>query len=186
MKHNQIVDSESLFNKYLTFELAEEFYAINILKVREIIEKEDITTMPMVPEFVRGAINLRGRAVPVIDLAKRLGVGEVVSSKRTCIIIVEMIYAGRQVYVGVLVDAVSKVVDLNMADIEEAPSMGDSLNTDYIEGLGKLNERFVVILSIDKVLSLEDLKLMAEAIEDEVVEENILQDTASHSQLANE
>lgn len=160
---NQTQLEEANAEKYLTFELAKEVYAVNILRVKEIMELEDITAMPMVPEFVSGAINLRGKAVPVIDLAARLGFGEVENTRRTCIIVVEMHYDSGDVNVGIMVDAVSRVIDIHKTDIEEAPSLGNNLNTDYIEGLGKIQDRFVVLLEINKVLSLEDIKAMSEA-----------------------
>jgi len=149
-------------SQYLTFLLGGETFAIGILAIKEIIEFNQLTTVPMMPRFVRGVINLRGAVVPVIDLAARFGRGATTESKRTCIVIVEMESAGERQVVGVLVDAVNEVLDIPAADIEPAPSFGARVRSDFIAGMGKVKGKFVIILSVDHVLSVEEAGALAE------------------------
>ncbi len=156
---NEVKSSqEDLSMKYLSFLIAEEVYAISILRVKEILEYGNITPLPKMPDFLWGAINLRGRVVPVIDLAVRLEKAEHSDvTRRTCIIIVEMMMADQsRMNVGLVVDAVSKVLDIRADQIENAPSFGGNINTDFIEGMGKLESGFVILLNIDNVLSMRD------------------------------
>jgi len=152
--------------KYLTFLLAGESYAFSILKVKEIIEYGEITPMPMMPEFICGAINLRGKAVPIIDLASRLGLQSADISRRTCIIIIEVRAENEIINVGLVVDTVSRVVDLKGEDIEKTPSLGANIRTDFIEAMGKINDQFVILLNIDKVLTMDDLSRLSQINED--------------------
>lgn len=156
---------QDLVMKYLTFLLGEKSYAISILKIKEILEYGSVTPIPKMPDFICGAINLRGKLVPVIDLLERLGNGKSEIEKRSCIVIVEMKFSNEILSIGVIVDAVSKVMDFKNSDIEPAPSFGGSVETDFIEGMGKVDEDFVIILNIDRVLSLDDLALLADANE---------------------
>ncbi len=148
--------------KYLTFHLGKELYAINIMAVREILEYEEVTSMPMMPDFICGAINLRGRAVPVIDLARRMCQGEAAYSGRACIIIVEMRYDETTLDVGVIVDAVNRVIDLKTSDIDTTPTFGGNIRTDFLTGLGKVDGQFIILLNIEKVLSMDDLRILSE------------------------
>lgn len=154
---------QDLVMKYLTFLLGEKSYAISILKIKEILEYGSITPIPKMPAFICGAINLRGRLVPVIDLLERLGNGKSEIEKRSCIVIVEMKFSNEVLSIGIIVDAVSKVMDFKTSDIETAPSFGGLIDTDFIEGMGKVEDEFVIILNIDRVLSLEDLALLADS-----------------------
>ncbi|MDH5601817.1 MAG: chemotaxis protein CheW [Gammaproteobacteria bacterium] len=154
---------KNIVMKYLTFLLKEKAYAINILKIKEILEYGVITPIPKMPGFICGAINLRGKLVPVMDLLERLGHGKSEIEKRSCIVIVEMAFATEVLSIGVIVDAVSKVIDFKNSDIEPAPSFGGAVNTDFIEGMGKVDEEFVIILNIDKILSLDDLALLVDS-----------------------
>ena len=149
--------------KYLTFILGRKTYAVSILKVKEIMEYGLVTSIPKMPSFVCGAINLRGRVVPVIDLLQRLEDEHCEIEKRSCIIIIEMTYAAGTMNVGIIVNAVSKVIDFTNADIEAAPSFGGTVNVDFMEGMGKVGEDFIIILNIDKVLSLQDFEKLIEA-----------------------
>ena len=142
--------------QYLTFLLGGETFAIGILAIKEIIEFNQLTTVPMMPRFVRGMINLRGAAVPVIDLATRFGRAVTTESKRTCIVIVEVRLDGERKVIGVLVDAVNEVLDIPAVDIEPAPSFGARVRSDFIAGMGKVKGKFVIILSVDNVLSIEE------------------------------
>lgn len=170
---NQLVEQNAevvsakndLVMKYLTFLLGDKSYAISILKIKEILEYGAVTSIPKMPDFICGAINLRGQIVPVIDLLERLGNGKSDVGKRSCIVIVEMQFSNETLNIGVIVDAVSKVMDFKNSEIEEAPSFGGMVETDFIEGMGKIGEDFVVILNIDRVLSLEDLSLLVDSNE---------------------
>jgi purine-binding chemotaxis protein CheW len=150
-------------SQYLTFLLDGEMFAIGILAIKEIIEFNKLTTVPMMPRFVRGVINLRGAVVPVIDLSARFGRAGTTASRRTCIVIIEIeADEGRQV-VGIMVDSVSEVLDIPAMDIEPAPSFGARVRSEFIAGMGKVKGKFVIILSVDHVLSAEDMGVLAEA-----------------------
>lgn len=144
-------------HKYLTFLTPGKVYAVSIMKVKEIIEYGNVIDVPMMPEFINGAINLRGQVIPVIDLNVRLGGEETEVTRRSCIVVVELNLAGDNKRVGLLVDAVSKVVDFNESQIDEAPSFNGNINTDYIEGMGKTEDGFIILLNIDNLLSMEDI-----------------------------
>jgi purine-binding chemotaxis protein CheW len=153
--------------QYLTFVLAGEPFAIGILAIKEIIEYRGLATVPMMPACVRGVINLRGAVVPVIDLQARFGRASSEVSKRTCIVIVEVANeagaGGSRQVVGVVVDAVNEVLDIAPADIEPAPSFGARIRSDFIAGVGKVRGKFVILLDVDRVLTLDDLGDIASA-----------------------
>jgi purine-binding chemotaxis protein CheW len=160
MKHtNQEpgVAAESQTAQYLTFMLGGEAFGIGIMAVKEIIEFAGITEVPMMPDSIRGVINLRGAVVPVMDLAARFGRPQTVPGKRTCIVIVELESGGERQLTGVVVDAVSAVLDIPAADIEPAPSFGTRIRGDFIAGMGKVNGKFVILLNVDSVLALAAL-----------------------------
>lgn len=144
-------------SQYLTFQLAGEMFAIGILNIKEIIEYGNITSVPMMPAFVRGVINLRGRVVPVIDLQARFGRESTPDGKRTCIVIIEVTVQGETQDIGVVVDAVSEVLTIPASEIERAPSFGARLRADFICGMGKVDGKFVIILNVDQVLSVTEL-----------------------------
>ena len=150
-----IVDDER--QQYLTFLLGGEVFAIAILNIREIIEYRNITNVPMMPDFVRGVINLRGSVVPVIDLAMRFGREAAPVSRRTCIVLVEMNVEGETYNIGVTVDAVNAVLDIPNSDIEPAPAFGARIRSDFIGGMGKIDGKFVIILDSNKVLSVDEM-----------------------------
>ena len=143
--------------KYLTFLTPGKVYAVSIMKVKEIIEYEKVIDVPMMPAFINGAINLRGQVIPVIDLNVRLGGEKTEVSRRSCIVVVELSVSGDNKKVGLLVDAVSKVVDFLDSQIDEAPSFNGNINTDYIEGMGKTEDGFIILLDINNLLSLDDI-----------------------------
>ena len=134
--------------KYLTFLLAEEEYGLEILKVREIIQIMAITTVPRTPSYVKGVINLRGKVIPVVDLRLKMGMAEADRSDETCIIVVDI----GEVEMGIVVDRVSEVLDITAENIEDAPEFGVRLSTDYILGMGKLNDKVTILLDISKLL----------------------------------
>jgi len=143
--------------KYLTFSLAGEEYGIGILKVKEIIGMMPVTHVPQTPEFVKGVINLRGKVIPVVDLRLRFALEAAAYTERTCIIVVEVAGASGSVMMGIVVDAVSEVLNIRGADIESTPAFGVRLNTDFILGMAKAAGGIKILLDIDKVLSSEDL-----------------------------
>ncbi len=149
--------------KYLTFSLAEEEYGIGILKIKEIIGMLPITSVPQTPEFVKGVINLRGKVIPVMDLRLRFGMPPIEYSERTCIIVVEIAGQAGTVQIGIVVDAVSEVLNIKREDIEETPTFGTKLNTGYILGMAKMEGGVKILLDIDQVLSGDELSSLAEA-----------------------
>jgi len=149
--------------QYLTFTVTAESFGIAISSIKEIIEYRTPTEVPMMPRYMRGIINLRGRVLPVIDLAVRFGRSPLSETRRTCIVILEVQQADEQHDIGVMVDAVSAVVEIADVDVEPAPSFGANLRTDFISGMGKIGENFVILLDIGKVLSIEELASLEEA-----------------------
>ena len=147
--------------QYLTFQLSGEEYAISILSVREIIDFGTVTRVPRTPQFIRGVINLRGSVVPVIDLASKLGLPETVVTNRTCIVIVEVNLEGDRVLMGIVTDEVTQVLDLPSEEIEPPPAFGMQVKVDYLLGIGKVDKSFVLILDIDRVLSMSELSSAA-------------------------
>jgi purine-binding chemotaxis protein CheW len=151
--------------QYLTFQLAGEEYAIGILRVREIIEYDVVTTVPTAPAHIRGVINLRGSVVPVVDLAVKFGLAPTTVTRRTCIVIVEADLDGDRTVMGVMADAVSSVVDMLPGDIEPPPSFGTRARVEHLVGLGRLGRKFALILDIDRLLSTLELSSAAAATE---------------------
>ena len=148
-------------SQYLTFLLGGEMFAVGILNVKEIIEYGHLTEIPMMPAFIRGVINLRGSVVPVIDLSARFGGKTTEVSRRTCIVIVELGDGEERQDLGVIVDAVNEVLEIPRADIEPPPSFGARIRADFIQGMGKVDGHFVIILNVEPVLSTEEITLLA-------------------------
>ena len=146
--------------KYLTFTLAEEEYGIGILKIKEIIGMMPITTVPQTPEFVKGVINLRGKVIPVIDLRLRFGIAEIDYTERTCIIVVEIAGQAGTVLIGIVVDSVSEVLNVKGDDIEDTPTFGTKLDTEYILGMAKMEGGVKILLDIDRVLNTEEVGML--------------------------
>jgi purine-binding chemotaxis protein CheW len=148
--------------QYLTFMLGGEVFAIGILVIKEIIGYGNLTEVPMMPACIRGVINLRGAVVPVMDLSARFGRESTVVTKYTCVVIVEIEVAGEQQVIGVVVDAVNAVLEIAPSEIEPAPKFGAKIRTDFIVGMGKVNGKFVILLNVDSVLSVEEVSAMAD------------------------
>ncbi len=149
-------------HQYLTFTLGSEMFAVGILNVKEIIEYGNLTEIPMMPAFIRGVINLRGAVVPVVDLAARFG-GKISDvQRRTCIVIVEVTQEDAKHDIGIMVDAVSEVLEIQSGEIEPPPSFGARIRADFIAGMGKVGGKFVIILQIDRVLSVDEMALLAD------------------------
>jgi purine-binding chemotaxis protein CheW len=146
--------------QYLTFSLAGEMYAVAILNVKEIIEYGTLTEIPMMPAFIRGVINLRGAVVPVIDLAARFGGRQTVIGRRTCIVIVELSESDAHQDIGIVVDAVSEVLEIPPTEIEPPPAFGAKIRTDFIDGMGKVAGKFVIILDVRRVLSVDEMAVL--------------------------
>ena len=142
--------------QYLTFMLAGEVFAIGILAIKEIIEYRGLTEVPMMPACVRGVINLRGAVVPVMDLLARFGRTPSEVTKRTCIVIVEVEAAQERHVIGVVVDAVNEVLEIPAADIEPPPAFGARIRSDFIQGMGKVRDKFVILLDANQVLSIDE------------------------------
>ena len=147
--------------QYLTFMLGGETYAMGILAIKEIIEYGNITEVPRMPDFIRGVINLRGAVVPVIDLGARFGKHATDITRRTCIVIIEVANGEGSQDIGVMVDAVNEVLEISGSEIEPAPSFGANIRADFIDGMGKINGKFVIILNIHQVLSVEEMATLA-------------------------
>lgn len=139
--------------KFLTFQLDEEVYGLDILKVKEIIGIMDITPVPQSPSYVKGVLNLRGKIIPVVDLRLKFGFQEREYTDRTCIIVVELAANEGKMLVGIIVDAVSEVTNISDSDVEATPEFGSSFATDYIQGMAKIKGKVVILLDINRVLS---------------------------------
>jgi len=147
-------------HQYLTFMLGKEAFALGILSIKEILEYAAPTEIPMMPAFIRGVVNLRGAAVPVVDLSARFNRPAQVVTKQTCIVIVEVAANESRHIIGVVVDAVNEVLEIPAAEIEPTPSFGASIRADFIEGMGKVRGKFVIILNASRVLSTDDLEAL--------------------------
>ena len=147
--------------QYLGFYIAGEEYAVGILRVKEILEYDTITKVPGTPPSIRGVINLRGSVVPVVDLALKFGLPESQVTKRTCIVVVELDLNGERTVMGVMADAVSQVIELGPKDIEPPPAFGTRVHMDYLRGMGKAGKKFILILDVDRVLSVDELQAAA-------------------------
>lgn len=155
--------------QYLTFRLADEVFALDIGKVREVLDFTTVTKVPRTPDFMRGVINLRGGVVPVVDLRLKFGMTRTESGVNTCIIITEVTVEGETTVLGVLADAVQEVLDLSPHEILAPPKIGTKLHTEFITGMGKREDRFIIILDIDQVFSADELVLAQAAPEDAMV-----------------
>lgn len=148
---------ENRMMQYLTFTLGEEDFALSIDKVREVLNYTTITTVPRMPEFLRGVINLRGNVVPVIDLRLKLGMAATQRTADTCIVIVELQIEGESIQMGALADAVKEVIDLDRTDIMPPPKLGTSLKSEFIHGMARQEDKFLIVLNIDRVLSDDEM-----------------------------
>ncbi len=147
--------------KHLTFKLGEEEYGIEILKVKEIIGIMPITTVPQTPDYVKGVVNLRGKIIQVVDLRMMFGMPTTDYTERTCIVVVEIHRSAEAVLVGLVVDEVSEVVNLDQGDIEESPEFTGDLDTDYILGLAKTDDGVKILLDIEGMLNTDEIGLAA-------------------------
>ncbi|HEB13174.1 MAG TPA: purine-binding chemotaxis protein CheW [Actinobacteria bacterium] len=144
-------------SQYLAFSLDDELFAVNVDKIREILDYTTVTRVPQTPDFMRGVINLRGGVVPVVDMRRKFDISECQDTVDTCIVVLEVSLDGKITLIGALVDSVQEVFDLEANQIEPPPKIGTNLNTDHILGMGKREEDFIIILDVDKVFSGEDI-----------------------------
>ncbi|MDA3852091.1 MAG: chemotaxis protein CheW [Spirochaetaceae bacterium] len=149
--------------QFLTFNVKDEVFALKVEGVQEVLEMPRITRVPRMPAFLRGIINLRGSVVPVIDLSEKMGLGSVVQSIDTSVVVVEMDLDHEKVVLGLLCDAVDEVINLYPQDIEPPPQVGHSVDNSYINGMGKVGDNFVIILNIAKVIDDGSLEKLAES-----------------------
>lgn len=152
--------------KYLSFQLGGEIYGLEILKVQEIIGVMNVTRIPRTPDFIRGVINLRGKVIPVIDLRVKFQLPPQVDTDRTCIIVVQFHNLTGTKTMGILVDEVSEVINIGGEQIEDTPSFGTDINTDFILGVGKVNQKVVMLLHVEKVLSVGEVLLIDQAAQE--------------------
>lgn len=158
---SRAVSSRTSTAQYLTFHAAQATYAMGIGTIREIIEYGSITTIPLMPDFIRGVINLRGAVVPVIDLAARLGFDRAAPSRRTCIVIVEMHHDDELFEMGLVVDGVSEVLELSPQDLEPPPTFGANIRSDFIENMARIHGSFVIVMRLEQVLSIDEVSHLA-------------------------
>lgn len=148
--------------QYLTFKLGEEVYAVDVAKVREILDFSPITKVPRTPEYMRGVINLRGSVVPVVDMRLKFGMPKTEKSVNTCIVVVEVMLENESTIIGALADSVQEVIELEPGQIELPPKIGSRLKVEFLKGMGKIGDRFLMILDIDKVFSSGEIMMAQE------------------------
>lgn len=151
------MEALDLKHQYLTFKLDRELFAVDVGKAREILDFEEVTRVPQTPDYMLGVINLRGTVVPVINLRRKFGMADVEQTVDTCIIVLEIAVAAEAIVIGVVADSVQEVFELNPEQIEPPPRLGTRLNTEFIQGMGSVDDQFVILLDIDKVFSAGEL-----------------------------
>lgn len=156
--------------EYLTFKLDGDEFAVDVLKTREIVDLRAVTKVPQCPAFMLGVINLRGSVVPVIDLRLKFGMEKAEATQSTSIVVMDVQLGGETVVVGARVDSVEEVLELNDSQIEPAPRIGTRLNTEFIKGMGKQDDQFLIILDIDRVFSTDELVLVQGAADQPVAD----------------
>jgi len=162
MKEDQRTNkSKTGEGKHLTFNLGEEVYGINLLKIKEIVGIMPITKVPMAPDHVKGVVNLRGKIIPLVDMRLMFGMEPLAYTDRTCIVVVEIERASAVVFVGLVVDSVSEVANLKMENIEDCPEFSGSIDTDYISGLAKTENDVKILLDIETLLDVDEIGMAA-------------------------
>ncbi len=151
---------QEAFNQYLTFKLNKDSFAIEILKVREVLDYKEPTSVPRSPDYLVGVINLRGNVVPVVDMRSILGMARIDASIESCIIIIEITILDEPILVGALADSVQEVVDIFDSSIDPPPKFGTKLRTDFLKGIGRVGSQFIMILNMDRVLSIQELDVI--------------------------
>lgn len=162
MEESSTVSSQ----QYVTFCLADELFGVEVGRAREILSVISVTSVPQTPDYMLGVINLRGQVVPVIDMRLKLGLSAHDETQDTCIIVVEVMVDGEPIVVGALADAVREVLEIKADAIEPPPRLGTRLNTEFIKGMGKIDEEFLILLDIDKIFNTDELALVQEVAEE--------------------
>jgi purine-binding chemotaxis protein CheW len=152
------MNEQAVINQYLTFQVGEEDYAINVGNIREVLEFQTVSRVPRMPSYMRGIINLRGSVVPVIDLKMKFDLGVTEKSIDTSVVVTELKIGDEDVVIGLLTDAVSEVVDIEDQDIEPTPHIGTAIDSSFIRGMGRKGDSFIIILNINKILSSGEIK----------------------------
>jgi purine-binding chemotaxis protein CheW len=161
-KQSDDLSMSSLAGKYLTFILGDETYGLEILKVQEIIGMQEITKVPRTPDYVKGVINLRGKVIPVVDLRRKFGMQEIETTRKTCIIVVQVARNENSVTMGIVVDEVSEVLEIAADEIEPSPAFGTNVDTVFILGMAKTKDAVKILLDINKVLSEGDIEALSQ------------------------
>lgn len=156
------VNLEIYGQQYVTFRLEKELYGVEVARAKEILSLSPLTRVPQTPDYMLGVLNLRGHVVPVIDLRRKLGLAIEAYSEDTCIIVVEVLVDGESITVGALADAVREVLEIRTDQIEPPPKLGTRLRTEFITGMGKLDDQFVILLNIDQIFNAGELELLQE------------------------
>jgi purine-binding chemotaxis protein CheW len=164
-------------SQYLSFRLEQELFAVDIGRVREVLEFNSLTKVPGTPSFMRGVINLRGSVVPVVDIRVKLGLGLTEKTVETCVVISEIVVDGERTVLGVLVDSLQEVIDLDSQHLVPPPRLGTRINSGVVRGMGKRDERFIMILDLDRIFTVEDLRISEQTATAEA--ESGLADSAS-------
>ena len=154
------MEALELTNQYLTFKLDSDLFAVDVSKAREVLDFTEVTRVPQTPDYMLGVINLRGSVVPVINLRRKFGMPEAERTVDTCIIVLDINVNDETVVVGIVADAVQEVLDLDAGQIEPPPRLGTRLNTEFIKGMGSLDDQFIILLDIDRVFTAEELAVI--------------------------
>ena len=163
MEENNAISSQ----QYVTFSLGEELFGVEVKRAREILSLTPVTKVPQTPDYLLGVINLRGQVVPVVDMRLKLGLPAGAETEDTCIIVVEVQVDGEAIIVGALADAVREVMEIRSDQIEPPPRLGTRLNTEFINGMGKVDEQFMILLNIDRIFNSEELMLVQDVGQDQ-------------------
>jgi purine-binding chemotaxis protein CheW len=160
--------AESLTTQFLTFALGQDAFAVDVQIAREIVDYAEVTQVPQTPDYLLGVINLRGAVVPVIDMRLKFGMEEGATTQNSCIIVMDVDVNGDIATVGALVDSVQEVMDLNESQIEPPPKIGTKMNTEYIKGMGNMGEKFLILLDMNKIFSVDELELVQDLHSEEI------------------
>lgn len=166
---------------YLTFQLEDELFAVDVLNVLEVLEYKTVTKIPGMPDFVRGIINLRGRVVPIVDLRLKFSMDEMIKTIHTCVIVLDIGSGENRTVIGALADSVKEVFEFEPGQIEPPPQIGTLSQTDYIQGVGKCGDEFIIILNINRVFSTDEVVLLGAAAEEEVITQEEIGATSGQS-----
>jgi purine-binding chemotaxis protein CheW len=163
-------DSTLKINSYLTFKLADEIFGANVSKVLNILEMTKITKVPKAPNYMKGVINLRGAVLPLIDTRIKFDMGETAYTTNTCILVLDIEMGGDSVHVGALVDSVQEVIEIDEASIQPPPSIGSKYKSEFIEGMAKINDEFIMLLNMDLIFSTDELSMLRDSSTDVLAE----------------